>query len=84
MKLDAHQHFWRYRAAEFDWLQGPLAALQRDFLPSDLAPLLAGFFNIPLLAGQLIGLLLGGAASLAAAFIPLGWVEKRVATLGES
>ena len=41
MKLDAHQHFWRYRAAEFDWLQGPLAALQRDFLPSDLAPLLA-------------------------------------------
>ena len=47
-------------------------------------PLLAGFFNIPLLAGQLAGLLLGGAASLAAAFIPLGWVEKRVATLGEA
>ena len=47
-------------------------------------PLLAGFFNIPLLAGQLAGLLLGGAASLAAAFIPLGLVEKRVATLGET
>ena len=46
-------------------------------------PLLAGFFNIPLLVGQLAGLLLGGAASLAAAFIPLGLVEKRVATLGE-
>ena len=47
-------------------------------------PLLAGFFNIPLLAGQLAGLLLGGAASLAAAFIPLGLVEKRVATLGDT
>ena len=47
-------------------------------------PLLAGFFNIPILVGQLAGLLLGGAASLAAAFIPLRWVEKRVATLGEA
>lgn len=46
--------------------------------------LLAGFFNIPLLVGQLTGLLLGGTASLAAAFIPLAWVEKRVASLGEA
>jgi L-fuconolactonase len=41
MRLDAHQHFWRYTAAEYGWLEGPLAALRRDFLPDDLAPLLA-------------------------------------------
>lgn len=40
MKVDAHQHFWRYTPEEFGWLDAPLAALRRDFLPADLAPLL--------------------------------------------
>ncbi len=40
MRLDAHQHFWCYTPAEFDWLEGPLTPLRRDFLPADLAPLL--------------------------------------------
>jgi L-fuconolactonase len=40
MRIDAHQHFWRYTVEEFDWLNGPLAPLQRDWLPSDLNPLL--------------------------------------------
>ncbi len=35
MKIDAHQHFWRYTAAEHPWIpQG--SALQRDWLPEDL------------------------------------------------
>ncbi len=37
MKLDAHQHFWRYNASEFAWMTGDMAALRRDFLPADLA-----------------------------------------------
>ena len=38
MKLDAHQHFWRYSAAEYPWI--PIgSALQRDWLPEDLAAL---------------------------------------------
>ncbi len=41
MHLDAHQHFWRYTAAEYGWIDEPMAALRRDFLPSDLAPLRA-------------------------------------------
>ena len=41
MTVDAHQHFWRYTPEEFGWLEGPLAALRRDFLPAELAPLLA-------------------------------------------
>ncbi len=40
MKLDAHQHFWRYTAAEYGWIDDAMAALRRDFLPEDLKPLL--------------------------------------------
>ncbi len=41
MRIDAHQHFWHYSAAEYAWIDEPMAALRRDFLPADLAPLLA-------------------------------------------
>ena len=40
MKIDAHQHFWRYSAAEYDWIDDPMRALRADFLPESLAPLL--------------------------------------------
>lgn len=45
MKVDAHQHFWRFDAAEYGWIDDSMAALRRDFLPPDLKPLLdaAGF-----------------------------------------
>jgi hypothetical protein len=39
--------------------------------------------GLPVLVGQLVGLLLGGAANVAAVLIPLGMAERRVATLGE-
>jgi L-fuconolactonase len=42
-RIDAHVHFWRYSPAEYGWLDEPMAALRRDFLPhhalSELAPL---------------------------------------------
>lgn len=41
MKIDAHQHFWRYSAAEYPWMSEKLASLRRDYLPGDLAPLLS-------------------------------------------
>lgn len=37
MRIDAHQHFWHYRASEFPWIDGAMGELQRNFLPSDLA-----------------------------------------------
>ncbi len=40
MRIDSHQHFWRYNRTEYDWMRDALANLQRDFLPPDLAPLL--------------------------------------------
>jgi len=47
-------------------------------------PLLAGLLGFPVLPGQLVGLLLGGAACAAAVVVPLGIVEKRVAMLNEA
>jgi len=41
MKIDAHQHFWRYTPEEFSWLDDTMAAQRRDFLPAGLAPRLA-------------------------------------------
>ncbi len=37
MIVDSHQHFWRYNAREYDWIDDDLAAIRRDFLPDDLA-----------------------------------------------
>ena len=41
MKIDAHQHFWRYSAAEYGWIEPDWSELRQDRLPQDLAPLLA-------------------------------------------
>ncbi len=41
MIVDSHQHFWKYDAREFDWIDDDLAAIRRDFLPADLARELA-------------------------------------------
>lgn len=41
MRIDAHQHFWRYEATHYPWIAESMTRLQRDYLPDDLAPLLA-------------------------------------------
>jgi len=45
MRIDAHQHFWRYDPAEYGWIDASMSAIRRDFLPADLKPELdaAGF-----------------------------------------
>ena len=37
MKIDAHQHFWRYDPAEYAWIDDAMAVLRRDFMPPDAA-----------------------------------------------
>lgn len=39
-RVDAHQHFWRYREQDYPWIDDRHGALRRDFLPDDLRPLL--------------------------------------------
>jgi L-fuconolactonase len=41
MRLDAHQHFWKYSSADYGWITDEMAVLKRDFLPRDLRPVLA-------------------------------------------
>jgi L-fuconolactonase len=38
MRIDSHQHFWRYRAAGYPWIGDHMAGLRHDFLPADLKP----------------------------------------------
>jgi L-fuconolactonase len=37
MKIDSHQHFWRYDAARDAWITDAMSVLKRDFLPEHLA-----------------------------------------------
>lgn len=40
MRIDAHQHFWRYDADAYPWMGDGMDVLKRDRLPADLRPLL--------------------------------------------
>lgn len=40
MKIDAHQHFWQYEPVKDAWIGDDMKALKRDFMPTDLQPLL--------------------------------------------
>lgn len=40
MRIDSHQHFWRFDPDRDTWITPDMAAIQRDFLPEDLLPLL--------------------------------------------
>jgi len=41
MRIDAHQHFWRFDPQRDRWITEEMAALKRDFLPDELARELA-------------------------------------------
>jgi len=36
MIIDSHHHFWKYTPAEYGWIDDSMAAIRRDFGPSDL------------------------------------------------
>jgi L-fuconolactonase len=40
MRLDAHQHFWKYNPEHHVWMTDEMAVLRRDYLPAELKPLL--------------------------------------------
>jgi L-fuconolactonase len=83
MRIDAHQHFWRYTADEFDWIDDSMASLRRDFGPDDLKVELdrAGFHgSIAVQARQSLAethWLLELAASSPQILGVVGWVDLR-------
>jgi L-fuconolactonase len=38
--IDAHQHFWHYDPNKHVWMSEAMGVLKKDYLPTDLAPLL--------------------------------------------
>jgi len=38
IRIDAHQHFWRYRAEDYPWMGDGMEVLQQDYLPQHLRP----------------------------------------------
>ena len=41
MRIDAHQHFWKFDPRRDSWITDEMSILKRDFSPEDLAPELA-------------------------------------------
>lgn len=40
IRIDTHQHFWSYKPENYTWIDGEMRALQRDYAPAELEPLL--------------------------------------------
>ncbi len=40
MKIDSHQHFWRFNPVRDAWIGEDMGAIRRDFMPENLAPIL--------------------------------------------
>jgi len=38
MKIDAHQHFWKYNPSDYVWIDSRMESLKKDYLPEDLSP----------------------------------------------
>lgn len=41
LKIDAHQHFWLYEPIRDAWITDEMRVIQRNFMPTDLRPILA-------------------------------------------
>jgi len=40
IKIDTHQHFWKYNDRDYVWMTAGMGKLRRDHLPTDLSPLI--------------------------------------------
>jgi L-fuconolactonase len=40
MKIDSHQHFWKFDPVRASWINDEMSVIQKDLLPGDLLPVL--------------------------------------------
>ena len=40
LRIDSHQHFWRYNSDEYPWIDAAREPLKVDYMPPDLQPLM--------------------------------------------
>jgi L-fuconolactonase len=87
VRIDAHQHFWKYSREEYPWIGAGMERLARDHLPADLEPLLraAGIDGtVAVQARQSLAesrWLLDLAAASAIVRGVVGWVDLRSPTV---
>jgi L-fuconolactonase len=81
MKIDTHQHYWRFAPEDFPWISDAMPALQQDCLPHDVLPALQGSGVDAVLAVQArscadeTDFLLGLAASNPQIVGVVGWTD---------
>ncbi len=89
MRVDAHQHYWRFDPVRDSWITKEMAVLRRDFLPEDAAPLLAaaGIAGVVAVQADQSAAETDFLLSLAArhSFIRgvVGWIDLQAADLSE-
>jgi L-fuconolactonase len=89
VKIDAHQHYWRFDPVRDNWITPQMARLRRDFLPEDVAPLLADAGIDGVVAVQAdqsraeTDFLLSLAARNPSVRGVVGWVDLRATDLSE-
>jgi len=40
LRIDSHQHFWKYDPVKYDWIDDSMTVIRKDFLPVDLEAVL--------------------------------------------
>jgi L-fuconolactonase len=87
--IDAHQHFWKYNAREYDWITEALSPLKRDFLPHHLDVLLneeqiSGSICVQARQSEIENdFLLQQAAETPSIMGVVGWVDLRSERVGD-
>src|SRR5512135_1712021 len=89
MRIDAHQHYWRFDPRRDTWITDAMAVIRRDFLPEDVAPLLMAAGIDGVIAVQAhqseteTGFLLDLSARHDFVRGVVGWIDLRAPDLGD-
>ena len=89
MKIDTHQHYWRYQPRDFGWISDSMPVLQHDFAPADcLEPMRTADITASIAVQarsmeQETDFLLQLASDNASVLGVVGWTDLRSAQLQE-
>ena len=89
MKIDTHQHYWRYQPQDFGWISDSMPVLQHDFAPADcLEPMRAAGITASIAVQarsmeQETDFLLQRASDNPSVLGVVGWTDLRSAQLQE-
>jgi len=88
-KIDSHQHFWKFDPVRDSWIDSKMSAIQKDFMPGDLEPILKKYHIDGCVAVQAdqseaeTEFLLGLAESNDFIKGVVGWVDLRADDVGK-